>query len=228
MGRFKNIYAPIDMVSAPCTSQPRFLNQLGLEGSGHEQVNEQWEKPRWRFNFPEVIREHGTYARVRNHFLVMRGVAHTWPFRDALDFASAELETPNVEPLITEVDHVIGFGDGSTDQPFQLIKTYESGTEETDTDSFIRKIVLPLLASVVVAVDGELVDPANYTVTRPGGILTFNFVPTLYAVVTAGYLFDCLVRYEQDDIFQGIIQKNGIAGYADLALIEVPICRDEA
>lgn len=220
MSRFKDIYAPLDMVSAPCISSPRWSTQLVMTNGGDEQANSQWSHPLWRFQFPEVIREQSTFADVRNHWLIMRGPFHTFPFRDPMDFASVELDAPNEEPTVDDLDQVIGTGDGS-EQDFQLVKTYAIGDEE-----YARDIILPVADSVVVAVDGVPVGESAFYVTRPGGVLHLDVPPGVGQIVTAGFLFDVLVRFAADDIFGGIIQKNGIAGYQDLELLEVRYCAD--
>jgi uncharacterized protein (TIGR02217 family) len=223
VARFKDIYAPSLMLDAPYTSAPRFLTQIVSVASGDEQANQQWAHPLWKFMFPETVRTHSVFAAVRNHWLIMRGPFHTWPFRDALDFATVELETPLVAPTVSETDQIIGTGDGS-ETAFQLTKTYTIGDEE-----YVRKIYLPVLdENFRVAVDGVQVGESAYYVTRPGGMLHLDVAPSASQAVTWGGYFDCLVRFATDDIFQGIVQTaNGIAGLGDLELSEVRYCADE-
>lgn len=222
MPRFKDIYAPDLMLDAPCYSIPRFLTQLVTVASGDEQANQQWEHPLYKFMFPEVAREHGTFAAVRNHWLIMRGPFHTWPFRDPLDFASCELELPSTEPDYAMTDQVIGTGDGST-QDFQLVKEYTIGD-----DSYTRNIYLPVEGELLLAVNGVAVGESAYYVTRPGGVVHLDIPPSPGQVVTAGFLFDVIVRFASDDIFQGMIQSpNGVAGFGDLELTEVRYCADD-
>ena len=77
---------------------------------------------------------------------------------------------------------------------------------------------------VVIAVDGATIDPADYSVSRPGGEVTFDTPPPNGDPVTAGYLFDCEVRFESDDAFEGILRDFQIGGFADITLIEVRPC----
>lgn len=224
--RFKDVYAPALMLDAPCYSIPRFRTQLVTVASGDEQANSQWEHPLFSFMFPEVTRTHGTFAAVRNHWLVMRGPFHTWPFRDPLDFASCELDTPTEVPAYAPDDQIVGVGDGFT-KAFQLTKTYSVGAEE-----YTRKIYLPVLSDTdnpfECAVDGVVLGVSSYYVTRPGGVLHLDVAPSLGQVVTWGGLFDVIVRFAKDNIFQGMIQTaNGIAGFADLEFTEVRYCADD-
>ena len=100
-----------------------------------------------------------------------------------------------------------------------VLKTYSRGGS-----TYARRIYLPVLASVVIAVDGATIDPADYSVSRPGGEVTFDTPPPNGDPVTAGYLFDCEVRFESDDAFEGILRDFQIGGFADITLIEVRPC----
>ena len=217
-GRFIDEYAPSNMPSHPCISSPRFSSQIVMVDSGDENVNQRWEHPLYRFTMPECIREHATYAAVRDQWLAMRGPVHTWPFRDPLDFASVELEFPNIAPAIAGTDQLIGIGDGVTYQ-YQLTKEYSRGVQ-----TYVRNIYLPVVSTLLVAVEGMLTN--NYSVTRPGGVISLDVVPDPSFEVRAGFLFDVEVRFENDESFDGIVQKYAIGGYADLTLLEVRRCTD--
>jgi len=67
-----------------------------------------------------------------------------------------------------------------------------------------------------------------FEVSRPGGIITFDEAPEEGAIITVGYLFDVEVRYENDNTFEGIFQTTGVAGYADIKLVEVRHCAEES
>lgn len=222
MTRFVDEYAPDDMPSWPCASNPRFNTQITQVDSGDEQANQRWEHPLYKFTMPEVIREQDTFEAVRDQWLAMRGPAHTWPWQDPLDFASVPLDAPTIEPVISMLDQVIGTGDGIT-QTFQLTKTYQRGTQ-----TYVRNVRLPVVSSVLVSISG--VDPATLSppiavsVSRPGGIVTFDIAPAPGQIVRAGYLFDVEVRFESDEAFEGIVQSYAVAGYASLTLVEVRGC----
>jgi uncharacterized protein (TIGR02217 family) len=99
------------------------------------------------------------------------------------------------------------------------VKTYSVGPE-----TYQRPIYLPVLSSVKVAADGVLVPSADYTVSRPGGVVTFDVPPLAGVEVTAGYMFDVEVRFESDDAFEGILRTYAIGGFADITLIELRPC----
>ena len=101
----------------------------------------------------------------------------------------------------------------------QLTKTYGVGAY-----SYVRKIHLPVVSTVVVALDGIPVSPSDYTVTRPGGEIVFDLPPPAGLDVTASFLFDVEVRFESDDAFEGIVRTWQVGGFADINLVEVRPC----
>jgi uncharacterized protein (TIGR02217 family) len=220
MPRFVDEYAPDDMPTWPCASAPRWSTQVTQVDSGAEQANQRWSHPLYRFTMPEVVRTQEQFAAVRDQWLCMRGPAHTWPWRDPLDYASVELNDPSEfdPPTVAATDQTIGTGDGVT-RDFQLTKTYRRGSQ-----TYVRDIDLPVSGTVVCALNG--VATTAFNVSRPGGVVTFETAPTPGQVVTAGYLFDVEVRFENDDVFEGIVQSYAVSGYASLTLVEVRPCGD--
>ena len=79
-----------------------------------------------------------------------------------------------------------------------------------------------------IALDGvESADsPSAWVVSRDGGMVTFFVAPSLGVDITAGYLFDCNVRFESDDTFGGILKNWEVSGFADITLVEVRRCAD--
>lgn len=207
------------MPGYPCDSTPRFSTTITSVDSGAEQVNRNWQHPLYRFTLPEAARTWDIVEAVKDHFMVMGGPAHTWPFRDPLDFASRALDKPNKVPTVTLTDQVIGTGDGATTS-FQISKTYERGAY-----SYARKIELPVLSTVLIAVNGLDVSGSNpWTVTRPGGVVSFTSAPSPGASITAGFLFDNIVRFESDDSLATILHNFCVGGFADITLLGVRSC----
>lgn len=217
MSRFKDVYLDSQVPGYPCISSPRWSTEMVEVDSGAEQVNQRWSHPLHKFTLPEAVRDMSVFNAVRDHWLVMRGPAYTWPWRDPLDFASAALTQPNTPPTLSRIDQPLGVGDGITDK-FQLIKRYTRGTQ-----TFDRTITLPVLASVLIGANGAAVTN-GFSVSRPGGIVTFDTPPANNVVLTAGYLFDVEVRFEDDHAFDGIVQAFGLGGFADINLREVRSC----
>jgi uncharacterized protein (TIGR02217 family) len=221
---FVDQYMPAKVPGTPCVSAPRTKTTINMDSGGHEQRNQEWEHPLMKFVLPEAVaRDWDTVQELMKHWRVMAGPWRSWPWRDPLDFASCDLDKPNKLPPPSATDQQLGIGDGIT-ETFQLVKRYTLGSE-----SYVRTIHLPVLASLVIAIDGAIVDPSTYAVSRPGGVVTFDTAPAApylghAQVITAGFLFDCEVRFESDDAMEAILRAHRAAGFADLTLIEVRPC----
>ena len=221
--RFRDVYLPDDIPGYGWVSGPRFKTTIQVSSGGGERPNQEWEHPLHRFVLPEAVaRDSAMINSLKDHWLIMAGPFYFWPCADPLDKASIAHE-PNIfdselELLIGETDQFIDFGDGFSDS-FQLIKTYSRGGF-----TYSRIIQFPVVNTVLVAVDGVLVDPSNYTVTRQGGIITFDTPPADDAMITAGFLFDVPVRFESDDAIEQIVRTWRTGGASDITLIEVRPC----
>lgn len=234
MRAFKDIHLPPKVKGYPTSAAPRFSTSIVSVASGSEDRNQNWSHPLHRYTLAEAVREHEVLEAVRKHFFAMRGPAFGFPFLDPLDFASRDLPNANVAPTVTATDQPLGTGDGLT-RRFQLVKRYEvtdlvSGEEAT----YDREITLPILATVVVALNGlppETDDeedlpggPYTWTVSRPGGVVEFTPALAEGVVATAGFLFEVPVRFESDDALEGIVKNYRVSGFADLSLVELRPC----
>lgn len=220
--RFVDVYMDDEVPGYPCFSTPRWSTAIAGVDSGAEQVNQRWEHPLHRYTLPDAIREHTTFEAVHDHWMVMRGPAFSWPFRDPLDFASVPLDFPNTVPVISRLDQECGTGDGAT-LVFQLKKTYTRGVQ-----TYTRLIYHPVVSTVLVSVAGvdplTLSPPMTHTVNRLTGEITFSYAPSPGQIVRAGYLYDVEVRFESDDTFDGIVKTFSVSGFADISLFEIRPC----
>lgn len=78
---------------------------------------------------------------------------------------------------------------------FQLVKKYGTGTR-----NYSRQINAPVAGTIRVAVNGTVT--TQITMNMLTGIVTFNAgsIPTIGAVITAGFEFDVPVRFDTDAI----------------------------
>lgn len=228
MSRFIDAYLDPCVPGYPCLSSPRWSTSIVQVDSGREQANQRWAHPLYRFELPEAVRTHAIYEAVRDHWLVMRGPLFTFPFRDPLDFASCPLVFPNTVPTVTDMDQVLGTGDGVS-MSFFLKKDYVIGLQK-----YTREIYHPIVNTVVLSVNGVTAsayeNPAapgtymTFSVDRLTGEITTSFPPQPGHVVRAGFLFDVEVRFESDDAFDGVLRTLNVSGFADLTLVEVRPC----
>lgn len=227
MADFFDEYLPESLRGFPFTSSPRWSTTITAVASGSEHRNKNWKHPMHKFSAPEAIRCHEQIEDLRDHWMVTGGPFLSFPLRDPLDFASRRLLLPDVEPVLFATDATLGVGDNSTTE-FQLVKTYTRGSL-----SYSRKITLPIVDSVIVALNA--MDPTTADPTLPGGpytwdveretgVITFDHAVRTGVIVTAGFLFDVRVRFESDDSLDVVMQSYRVDGCADLTFLEVRPC----
>lgn len=152
--------------------------------SGREERNSPWANSRRRWDVGPGIASLDDIATLIAFFEARRGPLHGFRFRDPLDHRSCR---PTAEPSPT--DQVLGTGDGETAE-FQLVKHYASGAQR-----WTRTIAKPVEGTVRVALDGvETAADVDHTT----GMVSFDTPPAPGAVVTAGFAFDCPVRFDTD------------------------------
>jgi uncharacterized protein (TIGR02217 family) len=216
---FLDIYLPPEIPGYPCVSIPRTKTSINVSASGAEQRNQEWEHPLHKFVLPDALgREWSVVEGLKKHWLVTAGPANSFPFRDPLDFASKDLPKPNVAPAMDGTDQVLGTGTGSR-IAFALRKAYTRGGI-----TYTRPIMLPVISSVVVTENNVAVPSTEYSVSRPGGVVTFNTPPVAGRTIRASFLFDCEVRFESDDQLEAILRTFSVGGFSEITLTEVRTC----
>lgn len=224
MARFTDVYLSARIQGYPVEVAPIFSTQIAIVDSGTEQANQRWIDPLREINIPRGVRDQATFEAIKRQWLNMAGPAMTWPWRDPTDFASVDLTRINEAPTVTRTDQALGVGDAVT-RSFQLAKSYNVGSPAIP---YSRNIHFPVPSTLLIGVDG--VDPTtlspalNWSVSRPGGVVTFDSPPPGGSVITWGGLFDIQVRFEDDESFAAIMQTFNAAGFANIALREVRYC----
>lgn len=152
--------------------------------SGREERNSPWADSARRWDAGPGVKSLDDLHTLIAFFEARRGRLHGFRFRDPIDNRSC---APSQVPGL--LDQVIGTGDGVVTQ-FQLVKRYASGGE-----SWTRTIAKPVEGTVVVAVDGV---GTAIVVDYETGLVSFAAPPALGAEITAGFAFDCAVRFDTD------------------------------
>jgi len=227
---FEDVYLPPSLARIAFTSSPRTSTTITAVASGAEQRNKNWKHPLRRFVAPGAIDCDEKIEDLKDHFLALGGPFILFPLRDPLDFASRRLPKANVAPVVGPTDQFFGEGDGLNPR-FPLKKSYERGTR-----TYVRNITLPIVDSVLVAMNAlppGTADPTlpggpySFSVDRITGVVTFDPPPANGILLTAGYLFDVPVRFEADDIFDQIVSSYQVREQADLSFVEVRFpCRN--
>lgn len=206
---------------------PRWSTNIAQVANDGETRNQNWMHPLRTFTAPGGVACAADINALYHMWMVTRGPKQTFPLMDPFDFASRDLNTADQSGVVvSRTDQVIGTGDGQT-RSFQLVRRYVFGGQSYD-----RPIHLPLVSTVVCAING--IDPLDlpswqggpnpYSVSRRGGLVTFDRAPGVGDTIQAGFLFDVEVRFESDDAFEQIAKAYQANGSADLVFVEVRPC----
>ncbi len=179
LAQFHEVSLPMPLALAASGGPERRVEVVPLAGGG-EARNAVWAGSRRRWEIGSAVTSLASLQTLTAFFEARGGRLHGFRFRDRLDDRSG-LPGADVSPL----DQVIATGDGAT-ASFSLTKAY---------GDWQRRIWKPVAGSVRGAVDGAEVGVTADPVT---GVVTFADAPAEGAVVTAGFLFDCPVRFDTD------------------------------
>ena len=176
---FHEVSFPVPLALA-ATGGPERRTEVVTLASGAEVRNAVWAGSRRRWDVGSAALKLDALQDLVAFFEARGGRLYGFRFRDALDDRScAAGEVPSA------TDQRIGTGDGVATR-FQLVKAY--GDHQ-------RRILKPVAGSVLVAVDGVT---AEFSLDATTGEVTLDAAPAPGGVVTAGYRFDCPVRFDTD------------------------------
>ncbi|MBN9061309.1 MAG: glycoside hydrolase family 24 [Rhizobiales bacterium 65-9] len=186
---FHEVRFPLD-IALGGQGGPERRTEIVTLGSGREKRNTRWAHARRRYDAGYGVKTLDALHDVIAFFEERRGRLYGFRWRDRADWKSCR---PSEAP--SPVDQTIGVGDGAR-VDFQLVKRY--GGLHAPYDRPIRK---PVAGSVRIAVsDVEQTESTHFTLDAATGVVTFlsGHVPAAGAAVTAGFLFDTPVRFEED------------------------------
>ncbi|GLK50708.1 DUF2460 domain-containing protein [Maricaulis virginensis] len=183
MSAFHEIRFPF-AIGLGASGGPERRTEIVTLVSGREERNSPWANSRRRWDAGPGIASLDDIHTLLAFFEARQGRLHGFRFRDPLDNRSC---APSVQP--SPADQVLGTGDGGT-AAFQLVKHYASGAQ-----SWTRTIAKPVEGSVRAAIDGV---ETPVTTDHTTGLIIFDTPPAPGAVITAGFAFDCPVRFDTD------------------------------
>lgn len=190
---FHDVRFPID-ISYGASGGPGFRTKISQYGQGREQRQVEWSHFRAKYDVSHNLRDNETIYKLRSFLLARWGRAHTFPFQDGWDYKAVMHADVEDLPLIGETT-------GAALANMPLVKHYGSGAF-----TYTRAIVLPVLDTVKLYLkdgggDLTLIDDANYTVTRPGGVIEWDaaYTPAAGLTIVADFEFDVLARFDIDD-----------------------------
>jgi uncharacterized protein (TIGR02217 family) len=185
---FDNVRFPT-AISRGSTGTAERRTDVVTTASGREERNARWANSKRSYNAGFGVKSLDDIQSVVAFFEERRGRLYAFRWKDFADFKSCALTA-----TIAATDQNIGVGDGTT-AAFQLVKKYGAGTR-----NYLRVINAPVAGTVRVAVNGIVT--TQFTVNVLTGVVTFNVgsIPTISAVITAGFEFDVPVRFDADAI----------------------------
>lgn len=182
-------------VSFGATGGPERRNEIVTLTSGREKRNARFAQSRRRYDAGTGLRSLADLYDIVDFFEARGGSLHAFRFRDPFDMKSCRSDQ-----TVSALDQPLGSGDGSR-RRFELVKRYGDGA-----GAYVRPIRKPVLASLVVAVEGAASAPENWSFDDATGEIVFavGAVPGMGQAVTAGFSFDVPARFDIDRLEVGI------------------------
>ena len=205
---FHEVRFPLD-ISRGAEGGPERRTDVVVLGSGAEERNSRWANSRRSWNAGYGIHTLDALHAIIAFFEERRGRLHGFRWRDVGDWKSC---APQATP--SALDQRIGNGNGTT-AAFQLVKTYGSTFAP-----WTRSIAKPVAGTVLIAVAGVAKTAGtHFAVDTSTGIVTFlsGQIPAAGAAVTAGFEFDCPVRFDTDKL------EVNVQGLKHGAIPHIPI-----
>lgn len=208
MTDFHNVRFP-SALAFSANGGPEFITEITQLASGHEYRNTPHALPRRRYDAIVGVKTIAQLSELLKFFINRKGRLYCFRFRDPFDHYSCAIsETPQA------IDQVLGLGDGYA-KDFQLIKHYD------ENGAYPRPITKPVEGSVLLAVNGQVLDATNYSIDFLKGVVTLNEALGIGDTLTAGFSFDIVVRFDTDNL-NLTIEDFGAGQLQSVPLLEVP------
>jgi len=208
MTNFHDVRFPARLAFGASGGPQRRTDIVAL-ANGSEVRNTAQYHSRRQYNASTSIKTRDDAIEINKFFELRRGQLYAFRFKDMLEYSSANGDNPAMP-----TDQILGRGDGSR-ASFQLIKTYSD-----DVQSYERVITKPVSGTVVIAINGQVLEASDFTVDGLTGVVDLNVAPASGAVVTAGFEFDVPVRFDTDTLDISY-EDFGALQISDIPLVEV-------
>lgn len=195
-----------ESISFGAAGGPEFETDI-TRTNGSEQANGRREFPLQRWDISPGVRTQLGYGELLAFFMIARGRAGRFRFRDPVDNAEWH-------------GNATGVVAGLTATTFQLVKRYAAGALTLD-----RLIKKPVAAGFEVRVSGAPLAVSAYTLDTTTGVLTIVSAPVAATVTWVGQ-FDVPARFDIDHLPAVTVARNHdglIVQSQGIAVIEVPL-----
>lgn len=190
---------------------PTYGTTIQATASGHEYRIARQAQARRRYQFAKELMQPAEWAELLEFWHARRGHLHGFRFKDWSDFSSAN----DGVGAVAATDQVLGTGDGIQTQ-FQLLKIYDFG----GINPYTEAITLPVAGTVVAKVGSTIT--TSFTVSNPGGVITFATAPGAGLTVTAGYQYDRPVRFDtSNEWFSQRLTQGYLGSWQTIECIEL-------
>lgn len=164
-----------DLVSVGFTGGPMWNTTVVPMKNGSENRNSEWSMPHHKYTADYTLLDPVGQNEIMHAFWAAGGQRDSFRFKDWNDFRAT--------------GQALGLGDGTT-TPRQLTKGYVFGPK-----TYVRKILLPVAASLKVTADGS---PFAVSVDNTTGLVTPSSAWPSGKVILASFDFDVRVRFASD------------------------------
>ena len=172
-------------ISYGAVGGPTYGTTIQTTASGHEYRIARQAQARRKYQFAKELMEPAEWGQLLEFWHARRGHLHGFRMKDWADYSSAA----DGVGAHAATDQVIGTGDGTTTQ-FQLLKIYDFG----GINPYTEAITLPVAGTVLAKVGATIT--TAFTISNPGGVITFATAPANGLTITAGYQYDRAVRFD--------------------------------
>lgn len=203
MTGFHDVQLPLRL-SLGAIGGREYRTEILALASGREVRNTRWAAPRRRWDVGASLTDLASVQLLIRFFEARQGRLYGFRFRDPFDFSSAPSGTD-----MTFEDQTLAIADGVR-TTFQLLKSHSN---------ISRKICKPVPGTVAIGVDGTRLE-TGWSLDATNGTIIFDQPPAAAARITAGFEFDCPVRFEQDRI-EAVIEAFGAGRVTSIGLVEL-------